>query len=469
MLGASKKFVRRVFAVEGITQGISGAVIGIGFLIGAALLLSARMGGAVQLPARLFVAASVVGPILGLLASWFLFRNVAAVVIAILLSAAPGYALAQTAGSLEAEVEKYQNELTRVEKELRESRASANTISRRERAIISELEGVEKDLDSIAKDIKESEARITLNNREIEKTQEELTRHESDFAENAKKLEQWLKLLCNNREPTMVEVILHDIPQSKMTRRREIISLLAEEEAETVKKVVRLRTAVLNKRESLSKRSELDVLHTETMKLRAQQSIEKKQQRQTLLTRLREQKNVYEAAIKDLEISARSLQEMVESIREVEHAVFPGSAPFRGMRGLLPWPIEGKVTLPFGRIKNPGSSTYRRHLGLDILATAGSEIQAVHDAVVSYSDWFRGYGKLVILDHGDGYNSVYAHCSDIFVQEGDSVGAGQTIALVGETGSLQGPFLYFEIREHGQPVDPTVWLQRRNINATQSK
>jgi septal ring factor EnvC (AmiA/AmiB activator)/cell division protein FtsX len=468
MLGASRKFMRRVFAVEGIAQGIAGSVIGIGILIGAGLLLATRMEGTMQLSGRMFAAAAIVGPALGLLASWFLFRNVTAVVIAVLLVSIPHYAFAQPAGMLEREISKYQHELERVQEELEETRTTAKRISKQERAIIDELQEVEKDLDSIAQEIRASEARIGANQEEIERTQKELVRHEAEFRENGKKLEQWLKLLCNSREPTMIEVVLYDIPQSRMTRRREMLALLAEEEAKTVRKAERLRSAVRSKREALNKRLELDMLHTETMKLRATQSVEKKEQREMLLTRLREQHNVYMAAVKDLGTSARRLQEMIESQRGAEQSIFPGSVPFRTMKGLLPWPVMGEVTVAFGRLRNPGSSTYTRHLGVDISAGAGSEIRAIHDALVVYSDWFRGYGKLVILDHGDGYNSVYAHCSEIFVQKDDSVRAGQIIAKVGETGSLKGPLLYFEIRENGQPVDPAIWLQRRNINATQS-
>jgi septal ring factor EnvC (AmiA/AmiB activator) len=163
-----------------------------------------------------------------------------------------------------------------------------------------------------------------------------------------------------------------------------------------------------------------------------------------------------------LEVSAQRLEGLIDNERAESDNVFADSVPFRDMKGLLPWPTGGEITLTFGRIKNLDSHTYTRHRGFDFKAPAGTEIRAVHDASVIYCDWFRGYGKLVILLHDDGYNSVYAHCSEILVQKGDLVRAGQPIALIGETGSLKGPFLYFEIRENAKPVDPALWLQRRN-------
>ena len=88
----------------------------------------------------------------------------------------------------------------------------------------------------------------------------------------------------------------------------------------------------------------------------------------------------------------------------------------------------------------------------------GQQIQVVHDGTVLYADWFRGYGKLIIVDHGEEFYSLYAHASDLLVQVGDAVRVGQLIARVGETGSLEGPQLYFEVRYRGEPQDPLAWL-----------
>jgi septal ring factor EnvC (AmiA/AmiB activator) len=276
-------------------------------------------------------------------------------------------------------------------------------------------------------------------------------------------------LLVNQREPTMIEVILQDIPQSEITVRREMISRLVEKEAEAFGETERLRKDFVTRQQELNNRLELDLLYTEAARLRARQSREKRKQREVVLTRLRAQRDVYAAVTRDLETSAHRLETLIDEDRKSADSVFTDSVPFRDMKGLLPWPVGGNATLGFGRVKNPDSHTYTRHRGLDLEAAVGTEVRAVHDATVVYSDWFRGYGKIVILSHGGGYNSVYAHCSEVLVQKGDIVRAGLPVALAGETGSLKGPFLYFEIREDGKPVDPALWLQRRNLHATQSK
>ena len=86
---------------------------------------------------------------------------------------------------------------------------------------------------------------------------------------------------------------------------------------------------------------------------------------------------------------------------------------------------------------------------------------AVADGAVIYADWFKGYGRLIILDHGGGYFTLYAHAAEIWARSGDSVSRGQVIGKVGDTGSLEGPQLYFELRHKGKPQDPLAWLQSR--------
>jgi len=470
LLGASTRFIRRVFMVAGLAQGVSGAALGIAVLIAAAVLFSSRIGeGALEAPARLFLTVFAVGPALGLLASRFSARTAFSALAAILLVLLPVPGAAQTGGALEDEILHYRKQLRRLEEDLQQSRATAEELEMREIAIIDDLEQIEREMDDITREIRATEAHIEDNKEAIEKAHADLARYEDMYAQSRKELEQWLRLLCNHREPTMVEVVLYDIPQSQITRRRKMVALLARREAEALERAERLRAAVRDQQAGLRNRLVLDTLYTETGTLRAEQVTEKRKQREALLARLREQQAIYEAAIKDLEVSARELQDMIAERLTKREPVPAGTVPFREMKGLLPWPADGEMTVPFGRVRNPDSNTYTRHHGIDISAAAGAEVRAVHEGVVAYSDWFRGYGKLVILEHGPEYNSVYAHCSELLVRKGDNVQAGQSIAFVGDTGSLKGPFLYFEIREHGQPVDPVEWLQRGSIHATQSQ
>jgi murein DD-endopeptidase MepM/ murein hydrolase activator NlpD len=120
------------------------------------------------------------------------------------------------------------------------------------------------------------------------------------------------------------------------------------------------------------------------------------------------------------------------------------------------------VVTAFGAQVHPrfGTRTFRN--GVDIAAAEGRAVSAVHPGQVIYTGWFKGYGNLVIVDHGAEYYTLYAHLADIAVDEGDDVRQGQRIGTVGDTGSLDGPRLYFEVRHQGKPLDPEQWLRERS-------
>jgi septal ring factor EnvC (AmiA/AmiB activator) len=99
--------------------------------------------------------------------------------------------------------------------------------------------------------------------------------------------------------------------------------------------------------------------------------------------------------------------------------------------------------------------------GIEISAEKDTPVKAIHDGFVVYCDYFRGYGNLIIIDHGLAYYSLYGHCSDFLVEKGDIVRTGQPIALVGDSDSLVGPALYFELRFKTKPLNPLKWLKRR--------
>jgi septal ring factor EnvC (AmiA/AmiB activator) len=108
---------------------------------------------------------------------------------------------------------------------------------------------------------------------------------------------------------------------------------------------------------------------------------------------------------------------------------------------------------------HPRFRTEVPHPGLDIEADAGVDFRAAFDGTVRFASWLRGYGLTVIVDHGQEVLSIYAHASVLLVEKGQHVKRGQVLGKVGDTGSLRGPYLYFEIRERGRPVDPATWLR----------
>jgi septal ring factor EnvC (AmiA/AmiB activator) len=118
------------------------------------------------------------------------------------------------------------------------------------------------------------------------------------------------------------------------------------------------------------------------------------------------------------------------------------------------------VAVGFGKVLNPKFNTVTVQNGLDIEASPGAPVRAVAPGRVVHAGWFKGYGNLVIVDHGEGYHSLVAHLGSMRTAMGEDVEAGTVLGTVGDSGSLKGPYLYFELREKGRPVDPLPWLAR---------
>jgi len=135
------------------------------------------------------------------------------------------------------------------------------------------------------------------------------------------------------------------------------------------------------------------------------------------------------------------------------------SRGFGRFRGLLEPPSRGSLLVPFGNVRHPRFQTEIPHPGIDLAAEPGDEVRVVFDGRVVFSSWFRGYGQLIVVDHADGYLSIYGHLGERLVEVGDEVYGGDVIARSGEGGTLDRPSLYFEIRRDGEPEDPLSWLR----------
>ena len=130
---------------------------------------------------------------------------------------------------------------------------------------------------------------------------------------------------------------------------------------------------------------------------------------------------------------------------------------FKDAKGKMPWPVPGRASARFGNSRNQGKMRWQ---GVLIPGKAGTPVNAIHHGRVVYADWLRGMGLLLIIDHGDGYMSLYAHNQTLLREVGEWVTADTAISTMGNTGGLDRPALYFEIRHKAKPTDPAKWCRR---------
>ena len=181
-------------------------------------------------------------------------------------------------------------------------------------------------------------------------------------------------------------------------------------------------------------------------------------QKERMLLSLRSEGTQSEQKLAALEEKARRLEHLVDVLARQRAGVI-AATDIRALQGALAWPVQGPVVEHFGRQRNAKFSTVTMNNGLKIAARPGTEVHAVFPGTVLFSQWFKGYGNLIILDHGNRVFSLYGNLRSPAVAAGDHIQAGQAIAGVGESEDAQSGYLYFEIRQDNKPEDPQKWLR----------
>ncbi len=185
-------------------------------------------------------------------------------------------------------------------------------------------------------------------------------------------------------------------------------------------------------------------------------------ERQRILAELDKELGRKGRKLAQLEENARNLRQLIDSLGRLLERSPAETRPqqkFAKLRGKLSWPVKGRVRKLFGKRKPPSSLRWQ---GVMIEAPAGNNVRAIARGRVAFADWLRGYGNLIILDHGDGYLSLYGHNEALFKQTGEWVEPGEIIGSIGDSGGRSSPALYFEIRRKGKPLNPARWASSKN-------
>jgi len=192
---------------------------------------------------------------------------------------------------------------------------------------------------------------------------------------------------------------------------------------------------------------------------------EKRIQRTNLLAQIRTQKNLTLASIASLKMAAKELDEAIRSLERKDRppsdsaVLEPGAFP--ALKGSLSMPVSGELVALFGPYVNEkhyNIKNFRR--GVNIKADLGTPVRAICNGQVIYADWFKGYGNIIIIDHGKHYYTLSAQLEQLFKKTGETVQTWEVIGTAGDTGPVNGPGLYFEIRHHGKPLDPLLWFKK---------
>ncbi len=384
-----------------------------------------------------------------------------------LLAVVPAAAQTRRDDPLQAE----QRKLQQTQKQLKEERERAAAARARETSLLAELEEIERRLAAKQRDVARLEARIKKAQNDVQMFRGEISRLERQRAGQMNALAGRLRVMYRvHAQGGALPVILSgEDPVTRAVAVRHLASLAALDARLIQEYRVTSDRLADRKGKEEAQQLELAGLHEDAKREQAEVDREVAKRR-VILAKVRDERAYHERMVGELTEASRRLEAFIRELQAKQRKLARIPPPkggieapaigFGALKGRLPWPTEGKIVTGFGAQVHPrfGTRTFRN--GVDIEAAVGREVLAVHGGHVIYTGWFKGYGNLIIVDHGNEYYTLYAHIADIEAKEGDDVRQGQRIGTVGDTGSLAGPRLYFEVRYQGRPQDPEQWLRQ---------
>jgi septal ring factor EnvC (AmiA/AmiB activator) len=376
------------------------------------------------------------------------------------------------AGSLRAEssdIKEEEKELRAIEDRLQRTKEDVRGIKEKESSVLGELEKVNRTLNKERKALKKAQYSLGSIKQDIKKTDKEILRLSKKKKMSSERLSKRLGAMYKMQRGGLLRVLNASMPvgaeAGELDRRYKYMTVIMDSDLslmdEASKDIINLnkeREHLAGLRDSLDRTRKLALLKKEVTQ-------KKFSLRESLLRDVRREKEAHMGLLLELEDASEALQAVIAMLKKEasqggaakSSASFTGKG-FKGMKGRLPMPVKGNIISKYGKVKHPKFNTVTFNNGILIKAAYGAEARAVYAGKVAYVGWLKGYGQVLIMDNGEGYYTLFAHLSEVIAKKGDVVGRGDTIGLIGDSGTHETAGLYFEVREGGKTKDPMNWV-----------
>lgn len=390
-----------------------------------------------QLPKQPFYR--LVGMLCSLLWSWGLLLSFPAPAVAVPASPPP------------ENLEQIKQELDRHRSGISQER---DRLQHLENAAKERLEGLQRNREVTENRLKQSETELQKLTQQLKQQQTQLGDAQFVYQQTAAAVSARLRFLQRQPQQYGWALLLNSENLTELMARRHQLQLLYKSDRQILEQLKQSSDRLNQQTLAIEqKKNEISLLRQQLLAQKSDFDSQAKIQ-QELVGRLASDRNALEAAQAQLKRDSEGITFLIQQRLAVRPSGFPGILG-TGRMGI---PNDGPISSGFGWRTHPILGYERFHGGIDFASDYGSIIFASQTGVVIFAGWYGGYGNSVILDHGNGITTLYAHASELFVQEGQTVQRGEAIATVGSTGLSTGPHLHFEVRENGEPVDPMNYL-----------
>lgn len=345
-----------------------------------------------------------------------------------------------------------EKKLEEIRKKLTDQRKNVQELKVREMGILRSIQEVDNEITLTRKLVDELKKQTAFLQDEIKDIENYVIELDYNLKQKKVILAKRVRNIYKYGKLHPLAVVLLSYSFDDALKRMKYLSIIAEQDLRIMKEIKRIKGLLDEKRIIILKKLEdLDALKVEA-------EMEEENLQKTLrgkkdfLSEISSKREKAEIMAKELERAEQDLKKLIASLPKQDK----GKVDL--FKTKIIFPAEGKIIKKFGFKKDPKYGTVTKNNGIDISAPFGENVKVVADGKVVFADNFLGYGKMVIVDHGNGFITLYAHLSTISVEVGQELRQGEIVGLVGDTGSLDEPQLHFEIRRNGQPVDPMHYL-----------
>ena len=355
--------------------------------------------------------------------------------------------------------------LKKIEQQIKSVKDEIDNLQKKEIGYLETLHKIEKLLLDTEKELRTIERDLELAQKEIKQGEDELIHEKHILKERTVVLENRLRDIYKHRLTNYLEILLNSESFSDFLTRFRYLKNILSLDAEIVNDIRQQIKKIENNKISLENREEILSLLKEAVEKEKENIEFSIKARKSIIDKIDSQKEVYLESLKELEQSSQEIKNIIERIyqqqEEDSKKASQKEAPtvtLKPKKGILALPIQGKLISEYGRQKNTDFNTYTFNSGIDISAPLGQVVHAAGSGEVIYTGGIKGYGQIIIIDHGGRVTTLYAHLSRILIDIGDKVKKGQPIGQVGDSGGVSSTRLHFEVRVEGKPTDPMNWL-----------
>lgn len=362
----------------------------------------------------------------------------------VLLNSIVVYAGNNDVNALREKKSKTDSEIKSIQKEIHKKQL-------KEAEVTNEINALDRKIDEADNELAKVENKLKTINGNIKKTKEELVEAENNITKKNDTLNSRLRVMYKNGSVGYLEVLLDSEDIGDLLTRLDMVKSVVSHDVDLLKYMKEQREIIVSKKKDLE--IQQDALASTRVELnnKKQDLVVATRAKERLMADIKQDKDKLEKQEDELNALAEKISSEIRKRQlSVEYA-----------GGEMMWPTPGiyRITSPYGYRIHPILHTRKMHTGVDIGASYGTKVLAANDGVVQMSGWLGGYGKVVLIDHGGGITTLYAHNSRLLVKAGAKVKRGQAISKVGSTGNSTGAHLHFEVRKNGSHVNPLPWVK----------